>query len=322
MGKIIVPEIWIPKYKDVGVEAGIGVWGELEWQLIDKGNFLRPTVVRKGKQRNLIVNAGLNGSKGLVGDVSRHRYMDIGKGTAEPSTADTALVNSVLSARKSYQAQFSPAPVTGNPSLAYTQCVFQFNEDEANDDLTEWGTFYSTTGAMWCRELFRDENGNAVVVTKTSSQVLVLTYNCYWRRGNDDPAEATFNVDGTNYTFATLINNSQLLQNHRMPLGKECWAGTSNTPSGVNDSAKNLKGTNLNRGSVGASALSYATDSFINEVKIIADTNRWNGNIGEILWGNSISNDYWLARTTITPVFPKTSSQKLYITFKRTTVRV
>jgi hypothetical protein len=194
------------------------------------------------------------------------------------------------------------------------------DEDEANDDLTEWGTFYSTTGAMWCRELFRDENGNAVVVTKTSSQVLVLTYNCYWRRGNDDPAEATFNVDGTNYAFATLINNKQLLKCFLMPLGGGSVAGTSNTPSGVNDSAKNLKGTNLGGDSAGTSALSYATDSFINEVKIIADTDRWNDNIGEILWGYSNSNE--LARTTITPVFPKTSSQKLYITFKRTTVRV
>ena len=319
MGKIIVPEIWIPKYKDVGVEAGIGVWGELEWQLIDKGNFLRPTVVRKGKQRNLIVNAGLNDTKGLVGDVSRHRYMDIGKGTAEPSTADTALVNSVLSARKYYQTQSSPAPVTGNPSLAYTQCVFQFNEDEANDDLTEWGTFYSTAGAMWCRELFRDENGNAVVVTKTSSQVLVLTYNCYWQRGSDDPIEAVLNVDGTDYTFATLINNNQLLKCGLMPVGNYSIAGTSNTPSNVADEFKNLKGTSLSYGS-STSNLSYVADSFAYETKVMADTNRWNGNIGEIIW--AYSNYDHLARTTITPVFPKTSSQKLYITFKRTTVRV
>lgn len=321
MGKIIVPEIWIPKYKDVGVEAGIGVWGELEWQLIDKGNFLRPTVVRKGKQRNLIVNAGLNDTKGLVGDVSRHRYMDIGKGTAEPSTADTALVNSVLSARKTRQAQSSPALVTGNPSLAYTRCVFQFNEDEANDDLTEWGTFYSTTGAMWCRELFRDENGNPVVVTKTSSQVLVLTYNCYWRRGNDDPAEATFNVDGTDYTFATLINNNQLCLCSAAPVGNYSVAGTSNAPSNIADAQYNLKGTSLGDCS-STSNLSYVQDSFACESKLMADTNKWNGNIGEIMWKGAAGTAYTLARTTITPVFPKTSNQKLYITFKRTTVRV
>lgn len=319
MGKIIVPEIWIPKYKDVGVEAGIGVWGELEWQLIDKGNFFRPTVVRRGKQRNLIVNAGLNGSKGLVGDISRHSHMDIGKGTAEPSTADTALANSVLSVKKSRQNYYYPALVTGNPSLAYTQCVFQFNEDEANDDLTEWGTFHSTTGAMWCRELFRDENGNPVVVTKTSSQVLVLTYNCYWQRGSDDPTEATFNVDGTNYTFATLINNNQLLRCSIMPDGPYTIAGTSNTPSNVTDVLKNLKGTSLGLSS-STSVLSYVADSFAYETKVMADTNKWNGNIGEIIW--AYNNDGYLARTTITPVFPKTSNQKLYITFKRTTVRV
>jgi hypothetical protein len=321
MGKIIVPEIWIPKYKDVGVEAGIGVWGELEWQLIDKGNFLRPTVVRKGKQRNLIVNAGLNGSKGLVGNINYYNYMDIGKGTAEPSTADTALVDSVLSARKSHQAQYSPAPVTGNPSLAYTRCVFQFNEDEANDDLTEWGTFYSTTGAMWCRELFRDENGNPVVITKTSSQVLVLTYNCYWQRGSDNPAEATFNVDGTNYAFATLINNNQLLRCPFMPDGPYTIAGTSNTPSNVTDVFKNLKGTSLGSSS-STSVLSYVADSFVCETKLTVDTNKWNGNIGEIIWSYSGGVDNCVARTTITPVFPKTSSQKLYITFRRTTVRV
>lgn len=321
MGKIIVPEIWIPKYKDVGVEAGIGVWGELEWQLIDKGNFLRPTVVRKGKQRNLIVNAGLNGSKGLVGDIIYHHYMDIGKGTAEPSTADTALANSVLSVKKYRQAQSSPALVTGNPSLAYTQCVFQFNENEANDDLTEWGTFYSTTGAMWCRELFRDENGNPVVVTKTSSQVLVLTYNCYWQRGSDNPAEATFNVDGTNYAFATLINNNQLLRCPLMPAETYTIAGTSNTPSNVTDAFKNLKGTSLGLSS-STSVLSYVADSFVCETKLTVDINKWNGNIGEIIWSYSSGVDTCVARTTITPVFPKTSSQKLYITFKRTTVRV
>ncbi len=321
MGKIIVPEIWIPKYKDVGVEAGIGVWGELEWQLIDKGNFFRPTVVRKGKQRNLIVNAGLNGSKGLVGDINYYRYMDIGKGTAEPSTADTALANSVLSVKKFRQAQYSPAFVTGNPSLAYTQSVFQFNEDEANDDLTEWGTFYSTTGAMWCRELFRDENGNPVVITKTSSQVLVLTYNCYWQRGSDNPAEATFNVDGTNYTFATLINNKQLVHYDKGLIAEATRAGTSNIASSVDDDVYNLRGNGLGYAS-SSSDMAYATDSFSRETKVTINIDRWNGNIGEILWTQDVTYSRYIARTAITPVFPKTSSQKLYITFKRTTVRV
>jgi len=172
---------------------------------------------------------------------------------------------------------------------------------------------------MWCRELFRDENGNAVVVAKTSSQVLVLTYNCYCQRGSDDPIEAVLNVDGTDYTFATLINNKQLLKCGVMPVGSYSIAGTSNTPSNVADESGNLKGTSLGYSS-STSDLSYVADSFAYETKVMADTNRWNGNIGEIIWAHS--NYDYLARTTITPVFPKTSNQKLYITFKRTTVRV
>lgn len=320
MTKILMPEIWLPKYKDIEAGATIGVWGELEWQLIDTGNFFRPTVVKKGKQKNLIVNAGLNGSKGLVGDSNWHGFMDVGTGTNAPLITDTALTNSILPARKGYSSRTDGRPVSENPALAYSTCTFRFEENEANGDLTEWATFYSSAGAMWCKELFRDENGNPVVVTKTNQQVLVLTYNCYWQRGNDNPAETVFNIDGVDYTFATLINNAQLVMGRLMP-GSDTMAGTSNSPSNVIDVGKNLKGTNLGW-STSVEIKSYTTGSFVREAILTVNTDKWNGDIGEIIWTNSNANGYWLARTTITPVFTKTTNQKLYITFKRATVRV
>ena len=102
-------------------------------------------------------------------------YCVLGTGTSAPTRNQTAL-DSQIGSNKSYQIH-SASPDFGVYGV-YTETTYEFQEDECNGDLTEWGIkSYSTTpGSLLCRELFRDENGDPVVLTKTSSQVLRMTY--------------------------------------------------------------------------------------------------------------------------------------------------
>jgi hypothetical protein len=312
-GKIVMPTIYVPSWTEMFAQAGVGLRGEMEWELFERHGG-KEVVVRRGKQRNLIVDAGRNRRCNLLylGTASLLDHMVVGTGTTEPSVSQNSLVTQ-LGDRKKYS---SYAYADSGTLPFYCTWVFEFQEDECNGDLTEWGMFYGSTGAtMWCRELFRDQNGDPVVVTKTDTQVLRFTYKLYYQR-TADSSTAVITADGTEYTCTTTINNAQMesiamqgITNNYVILG------TSNTASDiVNDRHDEIKGAQIGRYDASQCPLSYGeyiVDSFKRSQIVTIGGSYGNGDIGEILFQGNNSRCY--CRITYTPTIPKTTSKKLYL---------
>lgn len=317
-GKIIMPTIYVPTWTEMFVQAGVGLRGEMEWELFERHGG-KEIVVRRGKQRNLIVDAGLNWrceNMASAFTIDGLGYMAVGTGVTEPNVSQS-LLTTPLGSRKLF---LTRSYADSGTLPYYVYWIFEFQENECNGDLTEWGTFRGSTGAnMWCRELFRDENDDPVVVTKTDTQVLRFTYKVYFQR-TADSSTAAITADGTEYTCVTTINNKQIENFSKQTLladstYKVIALATSNAVSDlVNDGADSIKGTLIgeyNKSSCPASLQAYISGSFKRSVTIAIGGSYGNGDIGEAIFMNT--QNYGLCRITYTPTIPKTTSKKLYL---------
>jgi hypothetical protein len=361
MAGIIVPkfpEIYIPTWREMEVGVGAKIGGELMWELIDTRSFNRPVVVRKGKQKNMILgkmidywmktttlNTNYLGAlnSGKHGHV---RYCVLGTGTSAPARDQIAL-DSQIGSDKSFQTH-SASPDFGVYGV-YTETTYEFQEDECNGDLTEWGIKPSLTtpGSLLCRELFRDENGDPVVLTKTDSQVLRMTYRLYAQRVSDY-SESIVTCGETTYTckgymtdkmlagllgcapIGSVIVMQELL--YMQPLwyqitrvDKTVILGTSNAASlpsdGVGPNVIKADRVTL-KSSLAPSLSNYVDGSYERELIWSFAGNEANMNIGEIAFlsnftGTSSATDYkTFTRVTFDPVIVKDSSKKLKIGVK------
>ena len=323
-GKIIMPTIYVPTWTEMYTQAGVGLRGEMEWELFERHNG-KEVAVRRGKQKNLIMDAGIDfwfNDWATELRQSAKRYMAVGTGTTAPTVSQTILA-AQLGSRNEWASAPSMAPEGTVPY--YSSIVYEFQEDQANGDLTEWGLFSAATGgSMWCRELFRDENGDPVVLTKTDTQVLRFTYKLYIQRAADS-STAEITTDGTTHTCTTTINNKQLKYlfaststDHRLIFG------TSNIASDlVNDAHNTIKGENIPVNSYVSKTLSsYMAGSFKRSLEYAIGGSYGNGDIGEAV---VIYRHYPLrciCRTTYDPVIHKTTSKKLVIGFEISLTRV
>ena len=127
-------------------------------------------------QSNLITNAGLD-SIGTEGNFDHLvQFIAVGTGSGAPATTDTALGAEVArtNANLSLTDDVFSFPSTGLQRLV-RGVAFDFGA--ANGNLTEFGGFLAASGgSTLTRELFRDELGDPVVITKTSDVQLVLDY--------------------------------------------------------------------------------------------------------------------------------------------------
>lgn len=144
--------------------------GYIAWELIEADG----RVSQGGEQHNLFLNQGLN----LLASFSLSEiadYLCVGTGTAAVDVANTALSAEV--------ARTNSDPNGGSVGATYQspgvyRLTFQreFGTASANGNLTEWGFAPVNSGALAVRELFRDGAGNPIVITKTGTQKLRLTY--------------------------------------------------------------------------------------------------------------------------------------------------
>ncbi len=348
MAGIIVPkfpEIYIPTWREMEVEVGAKIGGELMWELIDTRNFSRPVVVRKGKQKNMILGKMIdywmktNNNNNCLGAMSSSgigyvRYCVLGTGTSAPTRNQTAL-DSQIGSDKSFQTH-SASPDFGVYGV-YTKTTYEFQEDECNGDLTEWGIKpHSTTpGSLLCRELFRDENGDPVVLTKTDSQVLRMTYRLYAQRVSDC-SESTVTCGDTTYTckgymvdrhLASLLGMKQsapyvfpdspaysFLYNITTWQTLQIYLGTSNSPSDFGDSADAIKADKATvRPSLLPSSPEYVDGSYEREIIWSFAGSEANMNIGEMIINSNYSGNCNISRITFDPPIAKDSSKKLKI---------
>jgi len=261
------------------------------------------------------------------------RYCVLGTGTSAPTRNQTAL-DSQIGSDKSFQTH-SASPDFGVYGV-YTETTYEFQEDECNGDLTEWGIKPSLTaiGSLLCRELFRDENGDPVVLTKTSSQVLRMTYRLYAQRVSDC-SESTVTCGDTTYTCKGYMVNRHLvsllgmkqsspyvfsysaysfLYNITTTETTAIYLGTSNSPSNFGDSANEIK---AGKTTVYPSLLpvlsEYVDGSYEREIIWSFAGSEANMNIGEMIINSSYSGDCNIARITFDPPIAKDSSKKLKI---------
>lgn len=326
-GKIIMPTIYVPTWTEMYTQAGVGLRGEMEWELFERHNG-KEVAVRRGKQRNLIMDAGIdfwfnnwtvtNENSKLY--QSAKKYMAVGTGTTAPAVSQTTLA-AQLGNRNQWIAYPSIAPTGAVPY--YCSIVYEFQEDQVNGDLTEWGLFSAAIdGSMWCRELFRDENGDPVVVTKTDTQALRFTYKLYINR-TADSSTSVITADGVEYTCITTINDKQLevsfteYFNNTLGTSYPVSLGTSNAKSDlVNDSKSTIKGeliANISRAQCVSTLMNYAAGSFKRSVSISIGGSYGNGNIGEAVFGRNTSVSAEFCRVTYDPPIEKTASKKLYL---------
>jgi hypothetical protein len=342
-GKIQMPTVYVPSWIDAGAKATIGLAGELSWALVDK-NGARPKVVRQGRQKNMIVKTGFDKCRGLprlggIGEIKNYYNYDyihlvVGKGTVEPAYSDTVLVDQVGSSSISRKTPASIWSGPVRPAFMATETL-TIDENTANDDLTEWGVQFLPYGeqsmTLWCRDLFRDENGVPIVVTKQAGFMLQAQYRLYW----DAPIESSvinLNIGGSNYECSTMVankyvyfygwphegKNNNVFYTYNLS-GDYGYVGTSNEANALNDSAS-LKGSQLIiKQYTVAQAYDSATGKAMLDLTLLG--NEGNGAIGEILLGHgTLSQNSALCRTTFTPVLIKTSTQKLVFHYEVSSV--
>lgn len=180
---IIRPRI-IPVVADLS-PARVGVAGHITVTKRDRDGRRVPVRVDRNRrayqriwehhQPNLITNAGLD----KIGDGSVPALLEfiaVGTGSGAPDVADTELDAEAARTSSSLGVATSDytAPTTG--TTRYTRGI-AFDFGEANGNLTEFGGFSASSGGSAnTRELFRDEFGDPVTITKTSAEQLVIEY--------------------------------------------------------------------------------------------------------------------------------------------------
>jgi hypothetical protein len=166
----------------------LGINGRLHWEIFDKQTR---KVVQSGEQGNVIVNAGLNdlfnanttiGTNVATGAAGLTQFAAVGTQAAPavPAVTDIALQTELVRVSDA-GGQDDVAALNEATSGAYYAELTRTRQFTAaqvqNQNLTEWGFFRLSVGApMWCRELFRDEAGNPIVLTPATGQGLRFVY--------------------------------------------------------------------------------------------------------------------------------------------------
>ena len=131
------------------------------------------------QQKNLILDKGLQYAMQNRQFARLHSYIAVGTGSVAPDVTQTALGNEI--ARTNQTLNLGPDfEVIVNGDGDYTiRRTRGFDYNQANDNLTEFGGSESNlvSAGVNTRELFRDANGNPIVITKTSNERLAIIYS-------------------------------------------------------------------------------------------------------------------------------------------------
>jgi len=160
----------------------VGLDGWVAWSLVDR----RGREVAAGEQHNLILNTFLDligtaaNSGGAYTSTSDSQlglnvtasHAAVGTGSTAPAVTDTALVAEI--GRTSTKLS---STVT-RPSAGVYEFVVEYEFDFAvgNGNLTEFAIANASSGGVIVRELFRDELGDPITITKTSDFKLRIKY--------------------------------------------------------------------------------------------------------------------------------------------------
>jgi len=168
-----------------------------------RGRRKRWVVDAEAEQHNLILTQTydvLMFGTGGTGWMDLARYAVVGTGSTPPDPSQTGLVSEVARTITDQTGDMSGTKtITRLANGVYSVTVArEFTEAQVgNRNLTEWGFSPSSTagGNLMCRELFRDGNGNPIVITPYSDQRLRLIY-AFSLSFNPLQAPASITIDG------------------------------------------------------------------------------------------------------------------------------
>lgn len=295
------PNLNVGRWHEVPVRMpGVGFKGFFTVRLIDARTGL---VKRRLSFPNLITDAGLDaigedaGTDGRIDElISR---MAVGTGSTTPNVSDTSLVSEV--ARTADSAGIGNGLSSG-PSFDYWEweISFQFDQGEANANLTELGLFSNDAGGpMWARQLLQDAGGSPTTITKTSDDILQIVYTL---RVYPDKSVRTSNltIDGTSTTLSRQPQEVDVANewgrggtpaDRGMLYQFGVWAGSDvrvyedNTPPGdfVSRGPAN-PATSEDVGAGGYSFAAYTGGTFQRDLEVIASVNEGNfaGGVGAV----------------------------------------
>lgn len=189
------------RFTDVELTAPItGIGGLFHVELRDaRTGFIKQSF----SMPNIITSAGLNEFLGGSTAVFNTLVLNAGVGTnnTAPTLSDTALgaqVGGRVVATGGVPDE--SGTVITSPEYVWRKQTREWGTTEGNGNLTEVGLFSAATGGlMWCRSLFKDAGGTPITVTKTSSDILRVTYETRLYPALADATQTALNISGTNY---------------------------------------------------------------------------------------------------------------------------
>ncbi len=316
--------MYVPDNRHI-LNFGIGF--KSEWQVTLTDAKTGRVKLHLPWHKNTILDAGLNrrlvSSSNFVyySSPTLFKYIAIGTDNTAPATTDTALIAEV--SRKIYNATLS----TYSFATAYAPYFIvgaQWGTTEGNGDLKEVALCESSSGGvLWSRNLFRDEGGNPITVTKTSADILTVLCKTTIQRTSDTPYSVT--LDGR--TVKGLILNTGLQNAVRLTNTSSEWWNTSNRnlTAGTNNTDPSptqvgIQGSNLGTSdSVVYSAGISGPPDFYREGLYSFLSYQGIGSIGEVC---SSSSDVLMARHTFNAAIVKDDTKQLDLTVRITLSRL
>lgn len=313
--------------------------------------FQKNTILDDGME--FFVNASFTDHGGLfrcVGGTQDGYYnaIAVGSGTSAPAFTDATLETFVLAKAYDYTLGSKTIDLTSNTSPITFTMVASFAENEANGNISEMGLLNgltNTAGKYFCRNRIVDVNGDPTTIVKDNTQIMNITARITVSRVGDPFASAEITEVGDLGTVNDVITfvNNQWLADFFLngssavaggPYTKETVdlyasatalsfaSGIANTDYTALASASNGTGI-ITKPDTGKSGDNYWVD-----VKIEIPQEVLNMNIASLVARGFTKassevpgiGEPGLVCNFATPL-PKTSSKKVYLTFRHTWAR-
>ncbi|HOJ78429.1 MAG TPA: hypothetical protein PL158_10070 [Bacillota bacterium] len=208
--KIEVPQIMIKRYIEPQdpLETKVGVKGH--FHVVKKR---RGIIVQELDFDNIIVDTGL---KRFASDDSEYildkiQYCILGTGTSTPTSTDTSLQAGVSTTKKLYSSSSSKL---GSGADWYLQTIYEYGLSDAVGTWTEVALTWvsgSNISPIFCRMLFKDDEGNPISIEKTGDDTLTIIYTLHFQRLSDTPTTNIINIEGVgDVTVSSIILNKHL----------------------------------------------------------------------------------------------------------------
>lgn len=310
--------IYLPKFREIEVSAfKATLSGHITVDVIHARTGL---IKQHLEMRNLITDSGLNGmaSSSISSLIT---YCAVGTGNTAPANTDTGLV-AEISTRTSNNAAISDSTsyVGGSPDYHKFVRTRQFDQTQANGNLTEIGFFSASAGGtMFSRQLFKDGTGTPTTVVKTSDDFLRITYEVRVYPASADTVLAAQNISGTNYTVTSrCVGVGQTAWNNYFQQTQSAPAAlTGATGSSTVSAAALIARTADGSGgtfSTSDSVAGYVAGNFYKDGTTIYNTSAANFNILSMYFiANSLHAGYGIG---FSPALAKDNTKQLTVNYR------